>query len=46
MIDAIQENYHYVNDKMIQDLDIIPRPFIETVSDTLHWFDENPIHLQ
>ena len=46
MIDAIQENYHYVNDKMIQDLDIIPRPFTETVSDTLHWFDENPIQLQ
>lgn len=41
MIDAILENYHYVNDRMVQLLKINPIPFKETVSDTIEWFNQN-----
>jgi dihydroflavonol-4-reductase len=41
MIDAILENYHYVNDRMVQLLKINPIPFKETVRDTIEWFNQN-----
>lgn len=38
MIDAIQENYHYVNRRMIELLGVSPIPFEQTVQDTIEWF--------
>jgi len=38
MIDAVQENYHYVNQRMVKHLKVEPIPFEETVRDTIEWF--------
>jgi dihydroflavonol-4-reductase len=38
MIDALAENYHYVNQRMIEVLKIDPIPFETTVKDTIEWF--------
>ena len=39
MIDAIQENYHYVNRPMVEILGVEPIPFMKTVQDTIAWFE-------
>lgn len=40
MIDAILENYHYVNKRMVDILKITPIPFEQTVRDTIAWFEK------
>ncbi len=40
MIDAILENYHYVNKRMVEILNITPIPFEQTVRDTINWFEK------
>ncbi len=40
MLDALLENYHYDNHKMVHELGVQPRPFEETVLDLIQWFNQ------
>jgi dihydroflavonol-4-reductase len=43
MLHAMKSNHHILHARATRDLGYSPRPFQETIADTLKWFGENPL---